>query len=249
MPLKGRIDKYLTNAMAGVSDNMRKNTYYHGTSSDDKGQSIMKNGINPGNLKLHARGKLTPVVGRTYLTTDLHYATIYCIGGDFTGGSVPDAWLEKEHTRYGWLFCINGSTLANDVQPDEDSVGKAVMLSHGILNKSNDLHYYTGDPLYEGLLITSHDRLSHFLDLAKHTMTAKQFRCSLHGLIDAQASGGKRMLKAMGDWMKLWLISCGAHVAYKGPLVPDRAWRFDKLDCDDLTKNCSNFFDLAKQIK
>jgi hypothetical protein len=80
-------------------------------------------------------------------------------------------------------------------------------------------------------------------------MTPKQWDGAIFGYIAAQASGGKRFLKVMTDADKHWLISCGAHVAYQGPIVPDQAWRFDKQKTPQLAKDGSNFFALAEQVK
>ena len=80
-------------------------------------------------------------------------------------------------------------------------------------------------------------------------MTDKQFRDAVEGQISAQASGGKRALKRLTDHDKLALIRWGAHVAYQGTLIPDQAWRFDKLKTPELEKDGSNFFGLAEQLR
>jgi hypothetical protein len=88
---------------ATVTDHMRQQTFYHGTSDDANGQSILQNGIIPGNTG-HARGQLTPVAGRSYITSDLRYGVIYCIGGAMLGYDDPSrarlaVWLAVRHQR------------------------------------------------------------------------------------------------------------------------------------------------------
>lgn len=234
--------------MAVPSEMMRSWTYYHGTSHDDRGRSILASGLRPGNTTTNARGHLTPVVGRAYLTSQLRYGIIYCIGGAMLGCSEDSVkWLVEKAGQFGWLFVFAGKNIANDVQPDEDSVGEAVMYAHRILNNL-DVQFYQDDPLYQGLLNADRGWLRAFAYNAAQAMTKQQFKGVVDGFIAAQAAGGKRFLKTMLDRDKTMLIQCGAHVAHEGNLQPDQAWRFDKTQSPQLAKDGSNFFDLAQRV-
>ena len=237
---------------AGITEQMRQQTFYHGTSDDANGQSILQNGIVPGNTG-HARGHLTPVAGRSYLTSNLRYGVIYCIGGHMLGSDHVEYLINKtgRHGRasqYGWLFVIHGDRLLGDLQPDEDSVGEAAMYAEMILTGS-DGHFHEQEPLYQGLLKADRQWLRYFRHNAKSSMTPRQWEEATFGLIAAQASGGKRFLKRMNDTDKLNLIDCGAHVAYRGPLVPDQAWRFDKMKTPELESDGENFWELADRVR
>lgn len=238
----------LTEAKPG--EDMRRRIYYHGTSDDEKGRSILNLGIEPGNQGEHSRGHLTPVIGRSYLTTSLRYGVIYCIGGDMLGcsdGGVKYI-IGRTGSQCGWLFVISGTRLLSDVQPDEDSVGEAAMYAHVILTGKNQ-EFYQDDPLFQGLLRASDYALRRFYGNARVSMTPRQWEQTLDGFVAAQASGGKRFLKRMTDEDKLFLINCGAHVAYQGNLIPDQAWRFDKTKAPHLAKDGSNFFELAERVR
>lgn len=245
-----QIVESLTEAL--LPDAMRQQVYYHGTSQDARGRNILEHGIQPGNQGASARGHLTPVVGRSYITTRLEYGVIYCIGGNMLGCSPESAryLVDKVNrgetaSQYGWLFVIKGDTLVHDIQPDEDSVGEAAMYADRILNNGSP----SNDPLFQGLLRADRQWLRYFHHNARASMTDRQWRDALYGLISAQAAGGKRFLKRMNDTDKLNLIQAGAHVAYAGPIIPDQAWRFDKLKACDLQKDGSNFFTLAERVR
>lgn len=249
-----QIVERLTEAI--VPDAMRQQVYYHGTSQEERGRSILAHGIQPGNQGSSARGHLTPVVGRSYITASLEYGVIYCIGGNMLGCSpdsaqhlVDKVTRSESASRYGWLFVIDGETLVDDVQPDEDSVGEAAMYAEIILSRPDHGHYYEHNPLFQGLLHADRQWLRYFRHNAKASMTPRQWDNAVFGLIAAQAAGGKRFLKRMNDTDKLNLIQAGAHIAYRGPIIPDQAWRFDKLKACDLQKDGSNFFTLAERVR
>ena len=239
---------------ATLTDQMRQQTFYHGTSDDESGHGILQNGIVPGNTS-HARGHTTPMAGRSYLTTDLRYGVIYCIGGNMLGYSDPSYLINKtgRHGRpsqYGWLFVVSGDRLLDDIMPDEDSVGEAAHYAEMILNgKAEESAYHQHAPLFRGLLQADRQWLRYFHHNAKSSMTPRQWKDAMYGLISAQASGGKRFLKRMNDTDKLNLINAGAHVAYRGPVIPNEAWRFDKMNTPELEKDGSNFWDLADKVR
>ena len=237
-----------------LTDHMRQQTFYHGTSDDQNGQSILQNGIVPGNTG-HTRGHLTPVAGRSYLTSDLRYGVIYCIGASMLGSDNVEYLINKtgRHGRpsqYGWLFVVHGDRLLDDIQPDEDSVGEAAHYAEMILNgKAEESSYHQHAPLFRGLLKADRQWLRYFLHNAKSSMTPRQWQDATFGLISAQASGGKRFLKRMNDTDKLNLINCGAHVAYRGPVVPNEAWRFDKMNTPEIEQDGGNFWELAEKVR
>ena len=240
---------------AAAPDALRQQTFYHGTSDEGKGQKILDQGIVPGNQDQKARGHLTPMLGRSYLTPTLRYGVIYCIGGDMLGCSEESAKhlanRKNRHgsaSRYGWLFVITGQQLADDVQPDEDSVGGFIS-DHTTRDWDQTTKPWRRlPPAYKPDGVED-DRKRVVWHNIRSAMTDRQFYGSIEGEYSAWASGGKRALKYLSDRDKLALIRWGAHVAYRGVLVPDQAWRFDKLDASRLTHDGSNFFSLAERIR
>jgi hypothetical protein len=123
------------------------------------------------------------------------------------------------------------------------------MYANAILNNPDRTKYYENSPLYQGLLNADRQWLRYFLHNAKSSMTPRQWEGTLDGLIAAQASGGKRYLRRMIDTDKLNLIAAGAHVAYQGRIVPDQAWRFDKMRTSELEPDGGNFWQLAERVR
>jgi hypothetical protein len=109
--------------MAKPTDRQSSRVYFHGTSSEAAGKSILEKGvIEP--PEITKKGMLVPVKGKVYITPHIHYAQIYGIGGDMAGST---GWNPEErgHDRYGYVFGIKGHRL-KDIQPDEDDVGEMV---------------------------------------------------------------------------------------------------------------------------
>jgi len=104
--------------MAAPLEKHLAGVYYHGTSKAAQGESIFKSGIQPPDLTFKPKTHLTPVPGKVYITPELRYAVIYCLGGDMAGHNIPETW-----DKVGYLFEIPGSAL-HDIQPDEDSIGE-----------------------------------------------------------------------------------------------------------------------------
>jgi hypothetical protein len=215
--------------MAAPRDSDRAKTYYHGTSSEKAGQSILKNGIEPGDIALPERqtGKkgpnLDPVKGKVYITPDLRYAQMYAIGGDMAGSD----WKPKGQ-EYGYLFEIGGNDL-EDIQPDEDSIGEMATLA------------YRGDK--------HKAELQWLVRLAMSKLTAGQWRKLVDGEYTMWAHTGKKLLPLMSDAQKLQLIELGAHVAHTGKLIPKAAYRIDLNRIKELKRDASNFFDVAEKVK
>lgn len=239
--------------MAVADEATRAMTFYHGCSTETVGEAIRQQGIQPGNTGTSARGHTQPVAGRTYLTTNLAYGIIYAIGGNLLGCSESDVdYLIRKKGRgagrHGYLFVIPGTTVVDDVIADEDSIGEAVHHCDIINNKPEMSVYFQSLPLFRAVSEATPSWRTGFLVLARQTMTAKQLSGSLEGLISQQASGGKRMQKVMSPEQHLRLIQMGAHVAYRGAIMPSETWRIDKTLTPKLKKDGSNFFELAERL-
>lgn len=228
-------------------------TYYHGTSKEEAGKSIIKSReIIPPDLK-NREGKLRPIEGRVYLTSDLKYSVIYCLGANMIGTDIPDSMIEKDG-NYGYLFVIDGKSLI-DIQPDEDAVGRMVS---DLVNRENIYNYNLDDVQWlEDFAIDILDNIPYesedyedeeeedygnifwydtLLDAVKDRMA------------DDGAQAGKILLDRMSDVQKLDCISAGAAISNKGSIRYSEAWRFDKRKSSQLKKDGSNFFRIAERV-
>lgn len=228
--------------MAIPTDTMRQMVFYHGTASAAAAKSIMEHGLK--GQETQGRGHLAPVKGRVYLTPSIEYATIYAIGGAMMGHEMPEErWFgdqahERNRGRYGYVFAVRGSDLG-DVQPDEDSVGEFLSRhSERVPERPYDFR----------CTIPNGDRGRQVWDYIRSSMTGRQADQALQGYVAQQASGGKRALKNMPDWMKLYLLDQGAHLANDGVLHPFRCWRIDKTRTKEIARDVSNFFEIAEEI-
>jgi hypothetical protein len=216
--------------MAKPLESHREIVYYHGTSSEEAGISILKNGIEPGNVVMPNRSpskkpNLVPVSGKVYITPDIGYAQIYALGGDVAGSkSMALRWKE----RIGYLFIISGKDLV-DIQPDEDSIGEMIFKLATEKQFENKLQW-----LYV---------------LARRKLTDKQWAQLIGGEYVMFAHAGKKLLPLMTDEQKLQLISLGAHVAHTGKLIPSAAYKIDGHKIGELRRDGSNFFDVAEKVR
>lgn len=215
---------------------------FHGTMTKVAAISIMKNGLIPGIDKSSTqRGSMVPVRGKVYLTPNLYYAIIYALGGDMAGHDLPARWIEND--PYGYVFVIKGDDLG-DIEPDEDCVGKFVSDYTKInsnLKTPLEFKHSQDDP--------QDSRKYSLWCSIRLAMTDKQFRNASQGEAHYKASGGKRALKTLSSYDKRYILSLGSNIAHDGPIKPSECWRFAKKDCPKLLKDCSNFFQLAKQVK
>jgi hypothetical protein len=228
---------------AAPDDVMRGNVFYHGVASTMAAEAIMVEGLK--GQETQGKGKLAPVAGKVYLTSDISYALHYALGGNYQHAMQEAAGDFKSDLRtdpYGYLFVIKGSDL-KDVQPDEDSIGEW-MSGHSIHNG-----YRYSDLLNAKCAFPTGTKEYSVWNFIKSNMTEKQFVDSMQGLYAAWASGGKRALKSMPDWMKVYLINQGTHIAHHGSIMPSECWRILKADLSKLKKDGSNFFQIAKRIK
>lgn len=199
--------------MAAPKEQHRSLMFYHGVSDEETASKILASGHLKGPEE-QGKSKLAPVKNRVYITPHLHYAQIYAIGGDIAGTEHHN--IKGEH---GHVFAVAGKHL-QDIQPDEDDVGRAV-------------HDET------------HPWLNH---MARHVLTRRQHARVKDGWYADWAQSGKKLLKHMNDQQKLHLIDSGAHVAHEGKLPISAAWRIHKDKVPHLKRDGSNFFDHAERV-
>jgi hypothetical protein len=212
--------------MAAPSTAHKTATYFHGTSSEPAGESILQSGIKPGDVvvqKKTVKGpSLEPVKGKVYVTSDLKYAQIYAIGGDMAGTDSP------RNKGFGYLFVIDGSELS-DIQPDEDSVGE--MIYYALKGERKE-------PI-----------LQRYVSILTRSLTAGQLKKFKDAEYVMWAHAGKKLLKSMSDADKLAFIDAGSHIANTGEINFKEAWRIDKSKIKNLKKDGSNFFEIAERVK
>jgi len=207
--------------------------WYHGTPKDSYGKKILKYGIQIPDLA-DRKGMFRPREGKVYITTDVRYAEMYCLGGDIFGmeSEVRKFQNKSKDDRYGWLFSINGKNLI-DIEPDEDSIG---LMLYYLINNYESPYYEISD-------------LNWLLPLARKNLTDNQYSKVKEGDLAYYAVAGKKLIPLMTDDQILSLISSKADVGHSGDLIPEHAWRFDKLNIGKLKKDGSNFFEYAEKIK
>lgn len=212
--------------MAIPSRDVKTKVYYHGT-YDKKGtnsiklaKSIANDGIIPPKPP-KKEDILTPLHGMSYVTPHLGYALTYALGGlDIAG----HPYCKVDHS-HGYVFVTKGDKL-HDIQPDEDSVGE-------IFHK----HQKSGiGPEF-------------VTQLAKQYSDDYTIKRAKEGDYDHWAKLGKQIIPHMTDEQKLDLIhNYGAHVANKGPIIPDRVYRISTNKIPHLKPDGSNFFDHAEEL-
>jgi len=203
-------------------------TYYHGTNKADNAEAILREGIKAPEI-IGRGGKMAPVKGRVYLTSDIRYAILYTLGANAIGTDFN--FLDE---RYGYLFVIDGKKLT-DIQPDEDSVGE---LLYDVLNNT-PLQYSSEDM----------GKVNWLKWIAKDRLTPLQYdNAKQYKNFGDLSAAGKKLLKYMSDEQKLQLIDLGAHISNDSVLFPDQAWEFDKNLNPQLNQDVSNFFELAERI-
>lgn len=189
-----------------VPSDIRSMRFYHATDSEEEAQSIMRDGfVKPGK---GGRGKMDPVAGRAYFTSDPEYAAIYALGGDMAGHDVTQFPGFMERGQHGYIFEFRGGDFGGDIQPDEDSIGEA---------------------LY-------HKQYDWLDDLARKHVPAAQRRRIMDGEYADWASAGKKLVRHMSDEQKFQMIRDGAHVAHSGAVRPRKVWSLDKADSINLEK-------------
>jgi hypothetical protein len=206
-------------------------TLYHGTPTTSRAEAIARDGLK--GQETQGKAHLAPVAGRVYMTPILRYAVIYALGGDMLGSELPERMIAE--SRYGYVFMIDGDTLG-EVEPDEDSIGE--WLSTNAVRNGREYipkFQYT-DPLF---------RLWYNI---KNAFTPAQFSRAMDGMYAAWAQGGKRALKILSANDKALLIKQGTHIHHPSGVMPSQCWRIDKTRCPELSKDGSNFFNIAEKV-
>ena len=253
--------RYMEMAAARAED--IKKTYYHGTSTVEAAKSILQTGIHTPDLK-DRHGKLRPVEGRAYVTPFLEYAMVYALGGPVVGENAD--WLKKEFGQYGYLFVVPGSEI-KDLEPDEDSVGEIL---HDIVSGYQTHKNYDESGDTDWLLELAEEELVNVfpedlgygdeVEYSEPTddgdiMSSDPFegmdmydRVRRYSEYGDLAAAGKYLIPKMTDEQRLQLIDMGCHVAHKGSLKPSECWKIDRDKCQQLKKDGSNFFKIAKKV-
>ena len=87
--------------MALPDQELKSKYFYHGCSKEERGKQILQHGIMPQQIEGRSlRGKLTPVVNKVYLTSDISYALIYVLGANMIGEKIPDNLIQKDDGIY-----------------------------------------------------------------------------------------------------------------------------------------------------
>lgn len=237
------------NEMALPSNVTRTKKFYHGTSNENAGKAILRDGIKPPQIEVKRGPNMIPVPGKVYLTEHISYAIMYVIGGDMAGHQIPDSFIAR-NGRYGYLFEVSGSDLL-DIQPDEDSIGQLYNTLDSI--RSNGVEYALKHVSQSDKVLALNvwnDRpfANAFMSFFERTATDAQIKRVKQGEYQYFAASGKRVVSKMSDMMKQKLVDYGAHVAHEGVIYPNRSWRFDKLRTSELDRDGRNFFELAERI-
>ena len=211
---------------APATDKARAKTYFHGTNTPEKANSIWKSGIKPDLSKSETYDR--PVAGRVYITENLSYAIIYALGGDFAGQECKS--LIDRHGRFAFVFKIDGKQL-DKIFPDEDQVGEAVHVHFKNTKKFPWMSKYEDllqeeEPLEHG----------HFRNLLEEVR---------NGDYAAWIVAGHLLLPELTDAQKYEIMEHFGNVAHEGMLKPYEMWMFDREKCKELKKYGSNFFELA----
>jgi hypothetical protein len=218
-------------------------TFYHGCPDEKAAQQILQHGIKPRDVELVGKGQLAPVRGKVYLTSSLRYSVIYALGGDVLGSKVGDQ-LSKHFLsmgQFGYVFQVAKVEVGN-LDPDEDSVGETL----SIAARPESSQY---DDEYARTLKQNPQFLTQVSAFVASKATPRQVQRARNGEYAYASAAGKRALKAMPLWMKQRLLDLGAHAAHEGRVSVEKAWRVDKLKAEQLTKDGSNFFAVAEQVK
>lgn len=221
--------------MAIPTESHKTSVWYHGCDDEKLAKSILQNGIQPPDLT-NRRGKLRPVSGKVYITRSLETGVVYAIGGSFLGHNAPDSWKNKER-RFGYLFVIDGQQL-KDIQPDEDGIGEIL---YDLMNNNMPGHsQYKYDS----------QQLWWLLDKARRFLTSKQYSAvKRYDDYADLAVAGKKLIPHMSETDMLSLIDAGCHVAHSGALIPKEVWKIDKTRSLEISKDASNFFEIAERVK
>ena len=216
--------------------------YFHGAKTIE-GESIIHDGyIKPGNIETKRGHKLTPLIGRSYITPLIKEACIYAIGGVFLGHQI----YGKKDAYFGYVFEVD--TEGKKLLADEDYIGYAVYLSYHSLQGKNLDHYV--DDAQHLIANWSVDRKRQFLHFAQTNLTPLQFKkCINYDDYGDLAVAGKKLSKIMPNDFNNWLLESDSSASVKGNIKIINAWKIDyEYDVVRIKKDGSNFFEIAKKI-
>lgn len=218
-------------------------TYYHGTQDESAAKAILDSGtLIPGDHTGKEPNNLTPIVNRTYITSNLGYAMIYAVGGDIIGNSAA-ANLEGN----GYIFKIHKANIKNRI-PDEDVVGE---LARDIVADMDD-HGFQDDEIRELKSIVD-DAFEYDIELSPEDEEDSPDFSAYDRFISHEyeffAAVGKIILAKGSKRLIASFRRISQHHSGEGEMAVDAAWVFKKSDGALMQKNGSDFFDYATQIR
>jgi len=220
----------------------RARTYFHGTCSEDKALGIMKNGLDPAQTEVKYGSKkpfLRPVAGHVYITPNPGYALVYALGGDVAGtnfftNDYGKNFIAKDG-QFGFMFTVNGDDMT-DAVPDEDDIGQVIS---GLLS-GHRIGKYNWDLI---------DTIAYGLkSAAQSNLTPAALRRIKDGDMAWCAKAGKQLLKKLSPTILQTLIKANTSLAHVGHLKVSGCWKIDKLRCQELAKDGSNFQEIGEKI-
>lgn len=235
--------------MAAAPASLSTRTYYHGTSKQTVGEKILADGAikAPEIADLDSRyGKSNqrPVDGRAYLSPSLRYAVIYAIGANMAGSKLPDSFIERGG-QLGYLFVVDGKEI-KDVEPDEDQLGALVSK----LARLDDTRYDDIDdhPELTAGLRSNRDLVASLSHQIKRSLTPNMYQRAGQGDASWQSKAGKRLLRQLPDYLRTKIAELGSSISIPSAVPWAEAWSFDKNRCQELKRDCTNFFDIAQKV-
>lgn len=247
----------LVDEVVGPSNEMKSQTYYHGTSKLEAAKAIMQHGLIPqevSNKYSSKRAALAPVEGMIYMTPSIKYATIYALGGNFVGHNPMPSVVKGKADRYGFVFVVPGERL-NQLQPDEDEIGHATRAAYDHLKAwktDPDMKRHGRDMdnlVFSQAIADSKTMCQRLVWLAQQRLTRLQQERLFSGYeYNIVAQAGKKMVRYMTDDMKRELIHMGCHVAHQGAIMPSECWKIDKMRSAELGFLAEHFFDVAQKV-
>ena len=221
---------------ASPTEKITQTPVYHATSKTQNGESILRDGVIrvPESI---GKGFFAPVKGRAYCSSSLETAAIYALGGVMMGHEMDSPERLRNLGRYGYIFEVDSSSL-QDVQPDEDSVGKLV--ANGCASGAILSGHFPGQNGVAPYWL---------IEMAKRYVAPSRLRKAVDGEYAYWASIGKQLLSKMRDDQKLQLIEVyGAHIAHGGDMKVLRAWKLDKFRSKEIANDGSNVLAVAEEV-
>ncbi len=252
--------------MADAPEAFGARAFYHGTPSEETANKILESQeLRPGEAEDDPKGydadaSMLPMAGRVYLSPDLPLVLSHVLGAH---PSCPPDVLCKRGGRYGYLFVVPGASLG-DVLPDEDTVGE--LLCSKELPWLNEAYATVTDMYWQEFnYITSliargewkamqeepedmedweknmdeEEYVEHY-DFNDMLMSCTYPEISVAGKFFLSHANGRTLGRLMDEKLKA--------VSHRGATPFSQAWRFDKKRVRELTKDGSNFFELAERV-